>query len=88
MQLIQESVFQVSGMTCQGCVNSIQAVLRRLEGVQEVRIDRASSQVRVRHDILEVNQEALAEAIEAAGYPVSHKGTEDLADASEGLSCH
>jgi hypothetical protein len=42
----------------------------------------------VRHDILEVNQEALAEAIEAAGYPVSHKATEGLADESECLSCH
>lgn len=85
MKLVKDSVFNVKGMTCQGCVNSIRAVLGRLDGVDSVEVDLAASQVRVQHDILEADQTTLSEAIESAGYSVAKATTSDVGQAS---ACH
>jgi copper chaperone len=68
MKLVKESTFKVNGISCQGCVSSIQAALRRLDGVSDVQVNLAASEVQVGHDILQVDQQALIDAIESAGY--------------------
>ena len=60
--------FPVSGMTCGSCVNRITRALKRLDGVDRVRVDLVRELATVRHDPSVSDHAALALAVEAAGY--------------------
>ena len=77
MKLVKESTFKVKGISCQGCVNRIQAALRRLDGVSDVRVNLAASEVHVGHDILEADQQMLIDAIESVGYSAVSRVTHE-----------
>ena len=61
---------KVKGMTCGGCVASVERVLKALDGVGEVAVslDRGEAQVEYAPERVEVG--SLREAIEDAGYDV------------------
>jgi len=61
---------QVSGMTCGGCVASVEKVLRALPGVLDVQITLADGKVLVSHQPNSVDAAQCAQAIEDAGYDV------------------
>lgn len=64
-----ESVrFPVSGMTCGSCVAHIAKALRRLPGVEAVRVDLRAETVTVRRDAGLVSSASLAAALASAGY--------------------
>ena len=60
--------FPVAGMTCVSCVNRITRSLRRLDGVDRVKVDLAKEMVALRRDAALVSDAALAAAIAEAGY--------------------
>ena len=60
----------VEGMSCGGCAQRISAVLRRVEGVSDVRADHTSGRVEVRVDPAVVRRAVLVERVEAAGFRV------------------
>lgn len=60
-------LLQVSGMTCQGCVNRIREAVLGLEGVEEVDVDFTSGELRVRGETDVVSVE---NAVKNAGYDV------------------
>ena len=61
---------QVQGMTCRGCEQRIDTLLRRVEGVREACADHTTGRVeaKVRPG---VDPQALAAKVEAAGYTVT-----------------
>ncbi|EHY87496.1 heavy-metal-associated domain-containing protein [Saccharomonospora azurea] len=63
-------VLQVSGMSCGGCEQRIDAVLRRVEGVREVTADHTTGAVRVRIGPELADRGVLVERLATAGYEV------------------
>jgi copper chaperone len=66
-------VLQVSGMSCTGCEQRIDKVLRRVEGVRGVVADHVGGRVEVRVGSELADRKVLAERIEAAGYEVEQE---------------
>ena len=60
--------FPVAGMVCASCVNQITRALRRLDGVDRVRVDLGGETVTVRRDVDSGSDAALAAAIAGPGY--------------------
>ncbi|HWR76979.1 MAG TPA: heavy metal-associated domain-containing protein [Thiobacillus sp.] len=67
---MNETVLSVTGMTCSGCVNSVQRVLAALPGVQGVEVTLAPGQARVVYDPARIDRAALAQAVVDAGFGV------------------
>ncbi|MFY1659107.1 heavy-metal-associated domain-containing protein [Micromonospora sp. WMMD1274] len=62
-----ETTYQVSGMTCGHCVNSVSTELSALPGVTDVQVDLASGRVTVTsQDPLDAD--AVRAAVDEAGY--------------------
>ncbi len=58
-------VLKVTGMTCQGCVNSVTRIVRRVDPAAEVVIDLPSGRLEAKTG---ASSQALTDAIAAAGY--------------------
>ena len=67
---MNEIVLSVTGMTCGGCVNSVQNVLTALPGVQSVEVTLTPGQARVVVDPARLDRAALVQAIVNAGFGV------------------
>ena len=60
----------VEGMSCHGCVASVERALARLPGVEEAKAELNPGGVTVRYDAERVGVSALIEGIDDAGYGV------------------
>lgn len=69
MNTIQLSV---TGMTCGGCVNSVQNVLAALPGVQSVDVTLNPGQANVVYDPARIVPAALVQAVIDAGFGVTN----------------
>lgn len=65
-----QTTFNVSGMSCMGCVNSIRKVLEPMSGVHKVEISLEQGCVQVEHDVGLASVDSIRQAIEDAGYDV------------------
>ena len=65
---METTTIKVKGMTCGGCVASVERVLRELEGVGNVSVSLESEEAKVEFDSTRIKPEALRAAIEDAGY--------------------
>lgn len=63
------STFQVQGMSCGHCVNSVQSEVSAIEGVTAVDVDLTNGQVTVTSDT-PIDSDAVSAAVEEAGYEV------------------
>jgi len=63
------STFQVQGMSCGHCVNSVQTEVSALDGVTSVDVDLATGRVTVTSDT-PIDTDAVTAAVEEAGYEV------------------
>ena len=63
--------FDVSGMTCMGCVASVKRVLTPLPGVSQVDVVLETGKVSVRYVAGQVQPAQFKQAIQDAGYPVA-----------------
>ena len=68
---MNEIVLSVTGMTCGGCVNSVQKVLAALPGVQSVEVTLTPGQARVVYDPARIDRAMLVGAIIEAGFGVA-----------------
>jgi len=59
---------KVDGASCDGCVKSIERVLKGLDGVVDAKMDLSNGVVSV---VGNVNLESLIDTLEKAGYPAS-----------------
>jgi copper chaperone len=62
---------KVAGMTCGGCVNSIQKALNKQSGINNATADLDSATVKVDFDPAAINEGAIKTAIEAAGFDIA-----------------
>ena len=61
----------ITGMTCGGCVASVQKVLAALPGVQHVEVTLSPGQARVDYDAARTGRDAMVRAIADAGFGAS-----------------
>lgn len=62
----QDVLLDIEGMTCASCVNRVERVLKRQEGVVEARVNLASRTAKVRTTLPDIPR--LSAAVEKAGY--------------------
>lgn len=67
---MNEIILSVTGMTCGGCVSSVQKVLTALPGVQRVEVSLTPGQARVVTDPARIDRAALVQAVIDAGFGV------------------
>ena len=69
---MNEIILSVTGMTCGGCVNSVQKVLAALPGVQSVEVSLTPAQARVVVEPTRIDRAALVQAVIDAGFGVDN----------------
>jgi Cu+-exporting ATPase len=74
----------IGGMSCASCVMSLEAALGRVPGVERVSVNLATERATVAYDADITTLQALAEAIEDAGYQVR---TETVTLPIRGMTC-
>jgi len=78
--------FPVVGMTCGCCVARIERTVKKIVGVESVRVSLRDETMTVRRDPALVSNAALAQAVEAAGYRTDPDGAKHVtAEVSRGL---
>lgn len=65
---MEQSVIQVTGMSCQGCVSNVTEVLSALAGVQQAVVDLTQGTATVDYDAGQISRVDLCLAIEEAGF--------------------
>jgi copper chaperone len=61
-------VLGIEGMTCDNCVKTLTKGLQAVNGVKDVRVDRASARASITFDTTRTNMSAIHEAILRSGY--------------------
>ena len=64
-------VLKVGGMSCGGCVKSVTNVLTALPGVGKAEVTLQPGEAKVEFDPAQVTREAMARAIDDAGFEAS-----------------
>ena len=67
---MREELIPIAGMTCGGCVASVNRVLKALPGVKSVEVSLTPGQAKVAYDENAVPRVALEKAIRDAGFTV------------------
>ncbi|GAA5235606.1 heavy-metal-associated domain-containing protein [Verticiella sediminum] len=67
----QSITLPVQGVTCGGCVATLQRVLGGLPGVASVAVEPASGRTEVRYDPARTDRSAMVQAVQDAGYDVA-----------------
>lgn len=62
--------FQLQTLTCPSCIQKIEGVLNKEQGVEKVKVLFNSSKVKIDYDEDMVTSKLLKELIEKVGYPV------------------
>jgi copper ion binding protein len=62
---------QVEGMTCQGCVRSIETKLSGVKGVQNAHVNLGAGVATVEYDDAQTDPQQLMSAVEQIGYQAS-----------------
>jgi len=62
--------FQLEELTCPSCINKIESVLSKEDGVEAAKVLFNSSKVKVQYKEEEVSPDRLADLIQKTGYPV------------------
>lgn len=76
----------VEGMTCGGCVSSVQRALLRIPGVSAALASLNPAQVEVDYEEARVDPSLLVQGIEDAGYAVPASGRSGAAPMAQGQS--
>lgn len=63
--------FNIGGMTCAACVNSVEGILRELPGVARAVVSLTTSLAEVQYDPSIVSKDSIVNAIEDAGFEAS-----------------
>ena len=68
---MQTAQFQVTGMTCGGCVTKVTRALKAKTGVGEVKVSLSSGEATVQYDERHTSPAQLTSAVTDAGYGVN-----------------
>lgn len=67
---METTVVKIKGMTCMGCVRSVQTVLAGVAGVSSVEVSLEQAQATIQHDAAKTGVAQFRRAIVDAGYEV------------------
>ena len=67
---MKNATFRIEGMRCDGCANTVKALVEKEAGVKAVSVSFASSQARVFYDPQATNEERLVATIQKPGFRV------------------
>ena len=70
-RLMTEAILTITGMTCDGCVNSVTRVLQAVPGVRQATVTLVPSQAVVSYDAARTDPEKFARAVAEAGFTVT-----------------
>ena len=65
---MEETLFKVGGLSCQGCVKNINQLLLAMPGVNSADVSLEAGEAKVAFDPAKIQRLALLEAIEDAGF--------------------
>nr|AAR38054.1 heavy-metal-associated domain protein [uncultured marine bacterium 577] len=68
---MQTAILNINGMTCMGCVTSIEKVLEKIAGVSDSDISLKKKQAKIQYDPERTNINKLKEAIVGAGFEIN-----------------
>lgn len=68
--MMQTMKLKIEGMTCQGCVRSVQQALQHLPGVDKVMIDLAQGTATIDYQEGKLDPQSCIQTIENAGFDV------------------
>jgi len=68
---MQTALLNINGMTCMGCVTSIEKVLEKIAGVSDSDISLKKKQAKIQYDPERTNINKLKEAIVGAGFEIN-----------------
>ena len=63
--------FHIQGMTCQGCVRSVETKLSKIPGVSSTRVDLGAEKATVEYDDSRTNADQMIAAVEQIGFQAS-----------------
>ena len=64
----KQTIVQIGGMGCDGCVNTVQKALENIEGVSSAAVDLENGTASITYHPESVSTEDFKQAIEEAGY--------------------
>jgi Cu2+-exporting ATPase len=82
MEAVREK-FDIEGMTCASCANSIESILSHVEGVQSAQVNFADSSVLVAFDPHVASAKSMQEAVKGIGYELIINGQDQVAQKHE-----
>lgn len=98
-QKLVSKVLHIDGMTCTSCEMRIENVLKKLEGIEDVKVSYSDSSVRVTYDVIALGLDKIMESIEKLHYKVesvdgrkiggqkeNDSSTQDSADKKMGIN--
>lgn len=66
-----EVLLDVKGMTCSTCPITVRAVLKKLDGVEDAKVDAVRHTAIVKFDPARVSSDRIAKALTEAGFPAT-----------------
>jgi len=87
---VSKMIFSVKGMTCASCVNRVEKMISKVEGVRSVNVNLAANQAQVEADETIEMSEAIIKAIEKAGYdakPIDNDDQRKVLFSVKGMTC-
>ena len=80
---VEIKTYFVEGMTCQGCVNSVEKKLGKIDGVQKYEVDLEKGEAVVEYDPKKVNSEDIEKEFKKSPFKVTEKEKETDSDKQE-----
>lgn len=68
---MKNEIFNVTGMSCQGCANAVYASLSQLEGVSKASVDLSKKQASVTYDEQTLTTDAIQAVFQETSYTLS-----------------
>jgi copper chaperone CopZ len=70
------STFAVKGMTCGGCEVGVRTSVKKLDGVEDVKVSHTDAVATVKYESAKVTPDQIVEAIKKAGFEAKLEKTE------------
>ena len=77
---VSKIIIPIGGMTCASCASSVEKAVRKLDGIDSVKVNIATEKANISYDQSIVQLSKIKEAIEEAGYRVLEIKKESLID--------
>ena len=80
---VETITYSIKGMTCQGCVSSVETKLGKINGVQKYEVDLEKGEAVVEYDPKKVNSEDIEKEFKKSPFKVTEKEKETDSDKQE-----